>query len=334
MDTVSILIPCYNTEAYLAETIESALGQTWPNCEIIVVDDGSTDDSLEVARAYEGEKVSVIPQSNQGASAARNRALEASTGTYIQYLDADDLLHPRKVEAQITALEHSRPRTVAVCSTVYFRDGNPPESGERAKGEGDVPWLTSDDPVQWLINLWMPNKGWGMVQPGAWLVPREVVEAAGPWREDISLDDDGEFFTRALLASNRIRYVEDGCVYYRHHDDNARVSGSDSREAYEGLLRAIDSRRDHVLPRTTDSNRADAIFAIARSYWSIAVQTLPLYYDLASEAIDRARCLGVHEPPESVLPSTRKSQIVRRLGGWKVTRYLQYWYHHLISDAI
>jgi glycosyltransferase involved in cell wall biosynthesis len=333
MDTVSILIPCYNSEAHLAETIESALRQTWSSCEIIVVDDGSTDDSLEVARAYEGENVKVIVQSNQGASAARNRAFEAATGTYVQYLDADDLLHPRKIEAQVTALENSGPCTMAVCSTVYFQDGNPPESGTRAKGEKHIPWLTSDDTVQWLINLWTPNKGWGMVQPGAWLVPRRVVETAGPWREDITLDDDGEFFTRALLAGDGVQYVEDGCVYYRHHDD-ARLSDSNSREDYEGLLRAIDSRREHVLPRTTDSNRADAAFAIARSYWNLAVRFLPLHRDLFEKAAARARNLGVSEPPESVLPATWKSRVVRKVFGWRMARYLQHWYRRLTSEAV
>lgn len=333
METISILIPCHNNQGYVGAAIESALNQTWTKCEIIIVDDGSTDDSLEVARSYQGEEVQVISQSNQGAAAARNRAFESASGTYIQYLDADDLLHPRKVEAQVRALEASEPRTVAVCSTVHFRDGYSPESGNRLNGEKHIPWLTSDDPVQWLINLWTPNKGWGMVQPGAWLVPREVIEEAGPWREDISLDDDGEFFTRVVLASNGVRYVGDGCVYYRHHN-GARVSGSSSKEAYEGLLRAIDSRRDHLLPRTTDSNRADAAFVIARSYWDVAVQTLPLYHDIFMKATTRARSLGVEKPPESALSATNKSQIARRLVGWKAARYLRHWYRQLTSNLM
>jgi glycosyltransferase involved in cell wall biosynthesis len=126
---VSILIPCYNSREYLAETIESALNQTWPNCEIIIVDDGSNDDSLEIAREYEGDDVHVIAQSNQGAPAARNRAFRASTGDYIQYLDADDLLHPRKIEAQMSALRKYPPKTPAVCSTVYLQDGEAPQGG-------------------------------------------------------------------------------------------------------------------------------------------------------------------------------------------------------------
>lgn len=332
---VSVCMPAYNAEEYVADALDSALGQTWPELEIIVVNDGSTDGTANVLDKYREEysQVTVFHQGNKGASAARNRAFEAATGAYVQYLDADDLLHPRKVEAQVTALEASAPGRVAVCSTVYFQDGEPPESGKRAKGEKHIPWLTSDDPVQWLINLWTPDKGWGMVQPGAWLVPCEVIEEAGPWREDISLDDDGEFFTRALLASNGIRYIEEGCVYYRHHDQ-ARLSGSNSRHAYESLLRSLDSKRAHLLPRANDSNREDAAFVIARKYWNAAVRTLPMYRDIAKKASDRARSLGLDEPPESVLPATDKGQMARYLMGWKAARYLQYWYRRLTSDTV
>ena len=333
MDTVSILIPCHNSEEHLAETIESALTQTWPEYEIIIVDDGSTDDSFEIARSYEGDEVNVIRQSNQGAPAARNRAFRASTGDYIQYLDADDLLHPHKVEAQVSALKECSPRTVAVSSTVYFQDGMPPGQGRRAKGVSEIPWLTSEDTVQWLINLWMPDRGWGMVQTGAWLTPREVIEEAGPWDEQLTRDQDGEFFTRAILASGGIQYVGKGCIYYRSHDDT-RVSSNHSRKAFESLLRSIDTRRDCLLPRTTQDNREDARFAVARSYWKIAVRALPLYSDIFEKAKDRARKLGVSSPPESVLPSTRKSRIARQLYGWRMARYLQHWYRRLTSEAV
>ncbi len=333
MSSVSILVPCYNSEEHLAETIESALGQTWPACEIIVVDDGSTDGSLEVARAYEGEDVRIIEQSNQGAPAARNRAFQASTGDYIQYLDADDLLHPRKIEAQVAALRESDPGTVAVCSTVYFQDGESPEEGQRAKGEQEVPWLTSNDPVQWLINLWTPGTGWGMVQTGAWLTPREVIKRAGAWAEYVNPDDDGEFFTRVLLQSTGVEYVKDGCVYYRQHSGE-RVSGLVSKNAFQGLLRSIDTRRDYLLPKTTEENREDAVFVIARSYWKIAVRALPVYSDLAEAAASRARALGMDEPPLSALSSTPKSRAMRSVLGWRMTRYLQYYYRRLTSEAI
>ncbi len=104
---VSILIPCYNSEQWLAETIESALAQTWKNIEIIIVDDGSTDNSLAIAKSFESSIVKVISQENKGASTARNIALKEAQGDFIQYLDADDLLAPDKIELQVGLLENN-----------------------------------------------------------------------------------------------------------------------------------------------------------------------------------------------------------------------------------
>jgi glycosyltransferase involved in cell wall biosynthesis len=94
---VSILIPAYNAEPWIAETIGSALAQTWSNKEIIVVDDGSSDQTLRIAKLFAGKTVSVVTQVNQGAAAARNRAYSLCQGDYIQWLDADDLLDRDKV---------------------------------------------------------------------------------------------------------------------------------------------------------------------------------------------------------------------------------------------
>ena len=97
---VSILIPCHNAEAFVADAIESALGQTHPNVEVVVVDDGSTDRSLEVIRSYDG-RIRWETGPCRGACAARNRALALSLGEFIQFLDSDDLLLPQKIERQL-----------------------------------------------------------------------------------------------------------------------------------------------------------------------------------------------------------------------------------------
>src|SRR6266705_245205 len=104
---VSILIPAYNAEEWIADAIQSALMQTWPHKEIIIVDDGSTDETLSIARRHESRLVKVLHQDNQTASAARNRAFRECQGNYIQWLDADDLLTPRKIAAQVSALDRS-----------------------------------------------------------------------------------------------------------------------------------------------------------------------------------------------------------------------------------
>src|SRR5438445_12948867 len=101
---VSILIPAYNAEEWIAQRLQSAIAQTWQSKEMIVVDDGATDGTAEVARRFASREVAVVSKQNQGAAAARNYALRLSQGDYIQWLDHDDLLLPDKIERQLTAL--------------------------------------------------------------------------------------------------------------------------------------------------------------------------------------------------------------------------------------
>ena len=107
---VSIIVPVYNSEEYLAATMDSVLAQSYPNWELLLVDDCSTDASAEIIRGYmaQDDRIRYIPlTTNSGAAIARNTALEASRGRYIAYLDADDLWFPRKLERQITFLREN-----------------------------------------------------------------------------------------------------------------------------------------------------------------------------------------------------------------------------------
>src|SRR5438309_2970995 len=118
---VSILIPAYNAGTWITETIRSALAQTWTRNEIIVVDDGSTDDTLTIARRFESRDVLVVSQQNQGAAAARNKAYSFCQGDYIQWLDADDLLSPEKIANQMRVRESGcTERTLLSCGWGYF----------------------------------------------------------------------------------------------------------------------------------------------------------------------------------------------------------------------
>src|SRR6516165_1130699 len=118
---VSILIPAYNAENWIAYTLQSAVEQTWPRKEIVVVNDGSRDGTAEVARRFAAANVKVVSTRNQGLSAAVNTAYRLCQGDYIQELDADDLLAPSKIEKQLTALrETDRPRTLLSGPRGYF----------------------------------------------------------------------------------------------------------------------------------------------------------------------------------------------------------------------
>src|SRR5436189_41615 len=113
---VSILIPAFDAQEWLADTIKSATRQTWPRKEIIVVDDGSRDHTLSIARQFASKELSVVTQANQGAAAARNRAFSICQGDYIQWLDADDLLAPDKIARQTRSLDYGASKRILLSS--------------------------------------------------------------------------------------------------------------------------------------------------------------------------------------------------------------------------
>lgn len=203
---VSILIPAYNAQEWIADTINSALAQTCPRKEIILVDDGSTDGTLAVARQFASKEVTVIAQKNQGASTARNKAFSVCKGDYVQWLDADDLLAPEKIQKQLESAAGSSRRTLLSSEWGCF---------------GYRTWRADFSPT----SLWcdLPPKEWMLrsmeknlyMQTTAWLVSRELTEAAGPWDTRLSLDDDGEYFFRVIMASDLVRFVPESKAYYR-----------------------------------------------------------------------------------------------------------------------
>lgn len=204
---VSILIPAYNAQDWIADTLRSAIAQTWENKEIIVVDDGSTDETVAITRQFESSLVRVVSQEHQGAAAGRNKAFAMSHGDYIQWLDADDLLAPDKIALQMEMLDQCRGRKILVSSAFgrfiyrYYR----------AKFVPTALWCDLT-PTEFLVRKMGENL---FMQTATWLVSRELTEAAGPWHTAMLGDDDGEYFCRVLLASEGIRFVPEARVYYR-----------------------------------------------------------------------------------------------------------------------
>jgi len=204
---VSIIVPAYNAEEWIAETIQSAIGQTWPRKEIIVVDDGSSDRTADVAQRFASKEVAVVSTENQGAAAARNHGFRLSQGDYIQWLDADDLLAPDKIERQLAALKGFENRRILLSSSwAYFN-----YRIHRARFLPTSLWQDLS-PVDWLLRKMGENLH---MQTATWLTSRELAEAAGPWDTRLLSDDDGEYFCRVLLASQGTRFVPEAKVFYR-----------------------------------------------------------------------------------------------------------------------
>lgn len=227
---VSIVIPCFNTEKYVGEAIESALGQTYANKEVIVVDDGSTDGSLEVIRSF-GEWVRWLTGTNGGAAAARNKGVAAARGEVLQFLDADDLLYPNKLERQVPLAVSHRPGMVFCDAEVVEL-----ESG-RKLGRWGSSSIGTEDPVVYVLS--------SVLQTSAPLHWKSTFESVGGFREDTPPSDDPDLHLRLAMAGIKFHHLEETLVTLR------RLAGSLSNrdpafglkqqrrigcEAYERLL--------------------------------------------------------------------------------------------------
>jgi len=210
--TVSVIIPNYNYGRFLSETIESVLAQTYPCREIIVVDDGSTDNSLEVLARYEKDGVKVIRQKNFGVGAARNAGAKASSGDLIAFLDADDFWLPQKIEKQIERLLADEEFGLVTCGMREFD-----ASGETIKiyAEGKEGWCAED-----ILLVKPVTAGPGSSS----LLRREVFEQAGGFdeRKEMHPSEDWEFCYRAARVA-KIAFVPEILVAYRNHGGNGHL---------------------------------------------------------------------------------------------------------------
>lgn len=306
---VSILIPAHNSERWIADTLQSAVAQTWPRKEIIVVDDGSTDRTAEVARRFASKEVNVVSTQNQGAAAARNHALQLSQGDYIQWLDADDLLASDKIERQLAALREADGRRILVSSAwAYFH--------YRTEHASFIPTDLWQDlsPVEWLLRKMSKNLH---MQTATWLTSRELAEAAGPFDIRQLSDDDGEYFCRVLLASGGTRFVPDARVFYRIVPSN-RLShiGASNRKKNAMLL----SMKSHVqyLRSLEESDRVHkACLTYLQNWYGNFYPERP---DLVAELQALAAELGGQLEP----PRLRwKYAWMKPIFGWEVAKRAQ-----------
>jgi glycosyltransferase involved in cell wall biosynthesis len=302
-----VIIPCYNAARYIGETLESVRRQTWPNLEVIVVDDGSKDGSSPIVEAFGGLDLILVRQSNRGQTAALNVGLAHATGDYIQYLDADDLIDPDKIAIQASRLADA-PRCVA--SGRWGRFYSRPE-GARFEIETVARDL---DSVDWLVES--RAKGLGMMFPALWLVPMAIARAAGPWREDLTLNNDAEYFTRVLLAADRVLYCEGARCRYRSGISGS-LSGRKTPAHWASQENVIELCQQRVLARD-DGERARRGFSL--SWQHLAHACYPYDRSLAERALARAHALH----PDTVLPRGGPTfMILSRLIGWRAARRLQ-----------
>ena len=305
---VSILIPAYNSQEWIKETIESALAQTWTSKEVIVVDDGSTDQTLEIARRYASKHVRVVTQPNQGAAVARNTAFSLAQGDYIQWLDADDVLDPYKVENQARMVDGMSKRTLLSGAWGYFMY-------RTSKAQFTPTSLWNDlSPVEWLVRKVGDNLH---MQTDSWLVSRELSEAAGPWDGRLFRDNDGEYFCRVIVASDGIQFVPQAKSYYRAAGFRSVSYIGGSNKKLESLFISMKLHMQY-LRSIEDSDRTR--MACVRYICNWLPEFYPYRPDIAEQLLNIAAQLG-GEPKEPRL-SWKYNWLVQ-LFGWGAGRRAQ-----------
>ncbi len=330
---VSILIPCYNAERYIGHCIRSALDQAYPNKEVLVMDDGSTDSSRRIIEAF-GDRVQVYSGPRAGANAARNRLTALASGEWLQYLDADDYLLPDKIGSQIQLVQERRCEVDVVYSPMICHNVYRPEADYTTE-------IRSDDATVNYIR-WEPFNTIGM------LLRREVVLSTGGWKEDQPCCQEHELLLRLMMKGTRFLACRTpGAVAQFHGSDSvsranplrvirARMELTDRAGAFLESTRGLTPacRKALFVARmesARDAYKQDEPFAeklyrkalAGGAAWTLSSAALPLRYQLALRVLGFARTERIAarrrerkaRTPEPVDgPGTVRSTTVEELG--------------------
>tara|TARA_R110002073_G_scaffold56906_2_gene144971 strand:+ start:8989 stop:9945 length:957 start_codon:yes stop_codon:yes gene_type:complete len=308
---VSILIPCHNAAPYVGAAIESVIAQTWQTTQIIVVNDGSTDGSDKVLKKYVAERVRVVTPDKPLRSAAksRNLAYEHSTGDFIKFFDADDLMHPKMVEHQIAKLNDLESDVASSGWGRFYRDDL-----ATFKQNPQSVWRDMDA-RDWLIEAFADARP--MMQPGMFLIPRNLIERAGGWDENLSLIDDFEFFARVLSLAGNVRFTPDVPLMYRSGLE-CSLSGRKSDAAIESAFHSLTRGTGHLLSARDDNAARRACANVLQDF---IYAYYPRAHHLSAQIEVRVNELGGSDLTPDGPP---KFQMLRKLIGWKLARRIQH----------
>jgi glycosyltransferase involved in cell wall biosynthesis len=278
---VSVVTPCYNAAAFVAETINSVRAQTYPAVEHIIVDDGSTDESRRIIARFGPPLTSLHLGENRGGSFARNRGAELAVGEFLMFLDADDILGPRAIAALVAALR-DRTGCIAYCRWQRLRS-----KGSRwvaAAPEIRLPAPEADPLRGWLTGSWVP--------PCSLLWRREDYVNSGGWDEELTWGDDGDLMLRALARGARLLKADGGESFYRHHGPGRLSVSSDfgADRKFRSQMRVFEKLEAELVRQ---GRLADYAIPIGVAYYGLISRALQQgHRDLASECLRRGKRLA------------------------------------------
>ena len=305
---VSVLIPAYNCAKYLTETLKSVQNQTYQNIEIIVVNNSSTDLTLDVLESLLYVNITYITQENKGAATARNKAFEICKGDYIKFLDADDLLNPESIENQVNLLNKNPNCIISGKWGRFYNDDI-----NTFKLNPQNCWQTLA-PKDWIEQSWIETSP--MMQPGIFLIPRHLILQNGLWDTRLTLIDDFEYGIRILLKAEKIIFCDQSVLKYRSGITN-NLSGQKTYKAAKSALLATQLVEKELL-KAENSFRMKQI--ISDSYFQFILDFYLIYNDLVKIA---EKSYQNYPKSRLTLEGGRGLMLLKKIFGWKIAKRLR-----------
>lgn len=304
---ISVCIPAYNCERYIQQTIASICNQTYTNIEIIIVNNGSTDDTLALLQNIHDHRIQIINITNVGASRARNIAYQHAKGEHIIFFDADDYIQPEFISQQVNKLDN-RDDVIVLSGwgRFYNDDLNTFKADNTPNGEMTF--------KQWINLYWYHCNP--MTNPGRAIIPKVIIEKAGLWNESLSLNDDLEFFTRLFSNTSTIVFNSGAIFYYR--SGVGGLSGKTGDMANESLYQSI---RLSVNKVVSEYGPDISILKSCANMWKSYIYiTYPFYPDHLQLAYAEIKKLS---KPEFKFPSSGYTRLLTGILGWKAAKTIK-----------
>lgn len=306
---VSVCIPAYNSEKFAAETIRCILNQTHQHIEVIVVNDGSTDGTAVVLDQIQDPRFRYVSQPNKGAAAARNAAFQLSSGSFIKFMDADDLINENCIQNQLQRII-AEPGSIASAKWGRFYSND----GTDFKLAIEKVW--KDLPgIDWLVNS-LIDTGANMMQPGIFLIPRAIIEKAGAWNESLSLIDDFDYMVRVLAASEKVLFCDGAILKYRSGVSN-NLSGKNSPVHMLSAFSALNLGVENILKAKNDKRSR---LACANTFKRWSYLFYPNYMDYYIAIENEIEQLG---GSDISIVGSRSFNILAMLIGWKKAKKIK-----------
>lgn len=312
MPKISVIIPTYNYGHYIGRTLSSVLAQTYNNFEIIVVDDGSKDNTQEVVEGFRDSRIRYIYQENQGACSARNHGIKEAIGEFLLFEDADDIIEPEHLETYLNVAVNNPG------SNVY----GPAVKVMLENGEFKILSVKGKCPGGDLLEHWLSH--WA-IHPNCILWPRENVQKVGLWDESLHANQDGDYAIRALLAGISFVFVEKApfAKYLQHHNEVAQISCTINEKTISSKIRVLEKTEKILLENGNFKTKYKN--ALGKKYYEFSKLFLHSFPEISDECFRKYKEIyGLRKPSGSyanwfmilVFGLRRKEKIAELIGGY------------------